>query len=131
MAALTGRAVHTAAGAAGGPGAAALRRPHPSVLACGELHDDGLQELIPLYHVHAAHAVPFARFFSHLSPPAPGRGSSGVHESGCSRFDPKARSLPQRAGLLPTLSIVDDTFTAHRSAMAAVIQEARRRARLG
>jgi hypothetical protein len=27
----------------------------------------------------AVHAVPFARFFSHLSHLAPGRGSSGVH----------------------------------------------------
>ena len=88
-------------------------------------------QLIPLYHVYAAHAVPFARFFSHLSHPAPGRGSSGVHESGFSRFDPQTLSLPRRDGLLPTLTIVDDTFTAHRSEMAAVIREARRRAGLG
>jgi hypothetical protein len=107
---------------------AELRRRHPHVLACGEFQYDALLELIPLYHVYAAHAVPFARFFSHLSHPAPGRGSSGVHESGFSRFDPKTLSLPQRTGLLPTLSIVDDTFTAHRSEMAAVIREARRRA---
>jgi hypothetical protein len=110
---------------------AELRRRHPRVLACGEFQYDALLELIPLYHVYAAHAVPFARFFSHLSHPAPGRGSSGVHESGFSRFDPKTLSLPQRTGLLPTLSVVDDTFTAHRSEMAAVIQAARRRAGLG
>jgi hypothetical protein len=40
-------------------------------------------------------------------------------------------SLPQRAGLLPTLSTVDDTVTAHRSERAAMIREARRRAGLG
>jgi hypothetical protein len=80
------------------------------------------------YHVYAAHAVPFARFFSHLSHPAPGRGSSGVHESGFSRFDPQTLSLPVRDGLLPTLTIVDDTLTAHRGEMTAVIREARRRA---
>jgi len=105
-----------------------VRARYPHVLACGEFHDDALLELIPLYHVYAAHAVPFARFFSHLSHPAPGRGSSGVHESGFSRFDPQTLSLPVRDGLLPTLTIVDDTFTAHRGEMTAVIREARRRA---
>jgi hypothetical protein len=108
-----------------------LRARYPQVLACGEFQYDALLELIPLYHVYAAHAVPFARFFSHLSHPAPGRGSSGVHESGFSRFDPQTLSLPRRDGLLPTLTIVDDTFTAHRAEMTAVIREARRRAGLG
>jgi hypothetical protein len=75
--------------------------------------------------------VPFARFFSHLSHPAPGRGSSGVHESGFSRFDPTTLALPRSAGLLPTLTVVDDTFTAHRSEMTAVIREVRLRAGLG
>jgi hypothetical protein len=108
-----------------------LRKRYPHVLACGEFHYDALLELIPLYQVHSAHAVPFARFFSHLSHPAPGRGSSGVHESGFSRFDPKTLSLPRREGLIPTLTVVDDTFTTHRSEMAAVIREARLRAGLG
>ena len=36
-----------------------------------------------------------------------------------------------REGLIPTLTVVDDTFTAHRSEMAAVIREARLRAGLG
>lgn len=104
-----------------------MRARYPHVLACGEFQYDALLALIPLYHVHAAHAVPYARFFSHLSHPAPGRGSSGVHESGFSRFDPQTLSLPVRDGLLPTLTIVDDTFTAHRDEMTAVIREARRR----
>ena len=94
-------------------------------------HYDALLELIPLYHVHAPHAVLFARFFSHLSHPAPGRGSSGVHESGFSPFDPTTLSLPVRPGLIPTLTVVDDTFTAHRAEMAAVIRQARVRAGLG
>ena len=34
----------------------------------------------------------------------------------------------RRDGVLPTLTIVDDTCTAHRSEMTAVIREARRRA---
>ena len=108
-----------------------LRARYPQVLACGEFQYDALLELIPLYHVYPAHAVPFARFFSHLSHPAPGRGSSGVHESGFSRFDPQTLSLPRRDGLLPTLTIVDDTFAAHRSEITAVIREARRRVGLG
>ena len=108
-----------------------LRKRYPHVLACGEFHYDALLELIPLYHVHAAHAVPFARFFSHLSHPAPGRGSSGVHQSGFSPFDPRTLSLPRRDGLLPTLTVVDDTFTAHQREMTAVIREARLRAGLG
>ena len=46
-------------------------------------------------------------------------------------FDPQTLSLPLRDGLLPTLTIVDDTFAAHRGEMTAVIREARRRAGLG
>jgi len=108
-----------------------LRQRYPQVVACGEFHYDALLALIPLYQVHAAHAVPFARFFSHLSHPAPGRGSSGVHESGFSPFDPGTLSLPVQPGLIPTLTVVDDTFTAHRAEMAAVIRQARARAGLG
>ena len=103
-----------------------LRRRYPQVVACGEFHYDALLELIPLYHVHSPHAVPFARFFEHLSHPAPGRGSSGVHESGFAPFE----GMPHRDGLLPTLTVVDDTFTAHQIEMTAVIREARLRAGL-
>ncbi len=108
-----------------------LRTRHPQVLACGEFHYDALLGFIPFYHVHSPHAVPYARFFSHLSHPAPGRGSSGVHESGFSRWDPATLSLPKREGLIPTLSVVDDTFDRYRDEMAAVIAEARVRAGSG
>ncbi len=107
---------------------AELRRRYPHVLACGEFHYDALLEFIPLYHVHAKFGVPYARYFSHLSHPAPGRGSSGVHESGFSPFDPKTLSLPKPEGLIPTLSVVDDTFTIWREQMTAIIAEARTRA---
>lgn len=102
-----------------------LRIRYPHVLACGEFLYDALLEFIPLYHVYAPHAVPYARFFSHLSHPAPGRGSSGVHESGFGRWDPQSLALARRDGLIPTLSVVDDTFTAHRGEMAAVIRRAK------
>ena len=102
-----------------------LRQRYPRVLACGEFLYDALVEFIPLYHVYNPRMVPFARFFSHLSHPAPGRGSSGVHESGFSQWDAATLSLSQRDGLIPTLMVVDDTFTRYRDAMAAVIAKAR------
>lgn len=102
-----------------------LRERYPRVLACGEFLYDALVEFIPLYHVYNPRMVPFARFFSHLSHPAPGRGSSGVHESGFSPWDAATLSLAQRDGLIPTLMVVDDTFTKYRDAMAAVIAKAK------
>lgn len=102
-----------------------LRARYPQVLACGEFLYDALLEFIPLYHVYTPRAVPFARFFSHLSHPAPGRGSSGVHESGFSSWDAATLSLSRREGLIPTLMVVDDTFSRYRAEMAAVIARAR------
>jgi len=104
---------------------AELRTRYPRVLACGEFLYDALLEFIPFYHVYSPHGVPYARFFSHLSHPAPGRGSSGVHESGFSRWDPATLSLSKRDGLIPTLNVVDDTFTKYRDQMAAVIAQAK------
>jgi hypothetical protein len=102
-----------------------LRTRYPRVLACGEFLYDALLEFIPLYHVHSPHCVPYARFFSHLSHPAPGRGSSGVHESGFNHWDPATLSLSKREGLIPTLNVADDTFTKYRAQMAAVIAQAK------
>jgi hypothetical protein len=65
----------------------------------------------------------YSRFFSHLSHPAPGRGSSGVHESGFGRFDEQTLSIAP--GPIPTITVVDDTFTTHRDAMAAAIAKAK------
>ncbi|MBC7671464.1 MAG: hypothetical protein H7247_03500 [Polaromonas sp.] len=64
-----------------------------------------------------------------LSSPAPGRGSSGVHESGFGHFNQETLSLSPSA--IPTLQVVDDTFTAHRDVMAAIIRKARERAGIG
>ena len=104
---------------------AELRSRYPRVLACGEFLYDALLEFIPLYHVYSPHGVPYARFFSHLSQPAPGRGSSGVHESGFNRWDQATLSLTKRDGLIPTLNVVDDTFTKYRDQMTAVIAQAK------
>jgi len=65
------------------------------------------------------------RAFQHLSLPAPGRGSSGVHESGFGHFNPTTLNLGKEQ--IPTLTVVDDTFDKHRDVMAEVIQKAKER----
>ena len=107
---------------------AGIARAHPHVLACGEMHYDALLSFIPLYQSFSQWEVRdqvqrYARFFQHLSHPAPGRGSSGVHESGFNHWDPRTLSL--REGQIPTLNVVDDTFSTYRAEMAAVIAKAK------
>ena len=104
-----------------------LREKYPKVVAVGEMPYDALYEFIPVYQAGGgARWQKYAHFFQHLSTPAPGRGSSGVHESGFGRFDNETLSLWPTA--IPTLQVVDDTFTKHREVMAAVIARARARA---
>ncbi|MEO7965788.1 MAG: hypothetical protein ABIT38_17900 [Gemmatimonadaceae bacterium] len=110
---------------------ARLRAAHPSVACVGEMHYDALLEFIPMYHAGGGGmGRPFvqrhAKFFSHLSAPAPGRGSSGVHESGFGNFNTETLGLNPNA--IPTLQVVDDTFAKHRDTMAAVIKVAKARA---
>jgi hypothetical protein len=103
-----------------------LRRRHPEVLCVGEFPYDALHGFIPMFHVGLGPRWrKYSRNFSHLSHPAPGMGSSGVHESGFGRFDPKTLSL--YPGTIPTLQVVDDTFTTHRETMAAIIEAAKQR----
>jgi hypothetical protein len=108
-----------------------LRRRFPHVAAVGEMHYDALLGVIPMYHSFGQtlvtdHVQRYAKFFQHLSHPAPGRGSSGVHESGFARWNSQTLSLTDAA--IPTLNIVDDTFDSYRTEMDAVIQAAKRRA---
>jgi len=107
-----------------------LRRRFPRVAAVGEMHYDALLEFLPLYHSFGQTLVAdriqrHARFFQHLSHPAPGRGSTGVHEAGFARWNPQTLSLSDSA--IPTLNVVDDTFDTYRAEMDAVIQAAARR----
>jgi len=67
----------------------------------------------------------FHRSFSPLSHPAPGRGSTGVHEAGFGRFDSKTLGL--REGVLPTVAIVEDTLREHGAVVEAILSEAKRR----
>jgi len=99
-----------------------LRTRYPRVLACGEFQYDALLELFPMFHVYSARAAKYVRCFSHLSHPAPGRGSSGVHESGFGRFN--TETLGVSGGPIPTITVVDDTFTAHRDVMEAILRRA-------
>jgi hypothetical protein len=110
-----------------------LRQRHPRVVAVGEMHYDALLSFLPLYHSFSATELPgehlrFARFFQHLSLPAPGRGSTGVHEAGFQKWNPETLSLTEHQ--IPTLNVVDDSFDRHRAEMEAVIRRARERAGL-
>ena len=104
-----------------------LRAKHSNVLCVGEMPYDALHEFIPMYHAGGGPRwQKYSRFFQHLSSPAPGRGSSGVHESGFGRFNPETLSLSPNA--IPTLQVVDDTFTKYRDVMTAIISKAKERA---
>ena len=104
-----------------------LREKYLHVQCVGEMPYDALHGFIPLYHAGGGPRwQKYSRFFQHLSAPAPGRGSSGVHEFGFGRFNPETLSLSPNA--IPTLQVVDDTFTRHRDVMAAIIARAKARA---
>jgi hypothetical protein len=110
---------------------AELRRRFPRVPVVGEMHYDALLEFIPMYHSFGQTLVAdlvqrHGRFFQHLSHPAPGRGSTGVHEAGFGRWNAQTLSLTETT--IPTLNIVDDTFEHHQAEMDAVIQRAKSRA---
>ena len=110
---------------------AGLREKFPHVMACGEMSYDALLSCIPVYHVFSEQGYPpafskYCRAFQHLSHPAPGRGSSGVHESGFSRFNPDTFGLSEHR--IPTITIVNDTFDRYRDVMAAIIAKAKERA---
>jgi len=107
---------------------AELRASYPKVLACGEFAYDALFGFIPLFHVYWPQATKYARFFSHLSHPAPGRGSSGVHESGFGTFDAATLGMGQGSsggGPIPTITVVDDTFTTYKDQFAAALARAK------
>ena len=104
-----------------------LRSRYPAVACVGEMPYDALHGFIPMYQAGGGERWrKYSRFFQHLSAPAPGRGSSGVHEWGFGRFDQETLGLSPTA--IPTLQVVDDTFTKYRDVMAAIIARAKARA---
>lgn len=104
-----------------------LREKYPDVVPVGEMPYDALHEFIPMFQAgFAPRWMAYSKYFQHLSSPAPGRGSSGVHESGFGKFDPDTMDLsPDK---IPTLQVVDDTFTRHKSEMESIIARAKARA---
>jgi hypothetical protein len=106
-----------------------LRKRYPQVACVGEMPYDALHAFIPMFQVGLGPRwSKYSRNFSHLSSPAAGRGSSGVHESGFGRFN--AETLGLYPNTIPTLQVVDDTFTTHRDVMAEIIKRAKERAGL-
>jgi hypothetical protein len=104
-----------------------LRAKFPHVLPVGEFSYDALMSILPVYQVFPSRGYPpafqaYSRAFYHLSHPAPGRGSSGVHESGFGHFDPHIR---KGQFSIPTITVVDDTFDKYRNVMAEVIAGAK------
>src|SRR5581483_7242862 len=107
---------------------AELRERHPGVPPIGEMLYDAQMAYIPMSQVTRYAQYPaghdsYVRSFQHLSRPAPGRGSTGVHEAGFGKYVAEIAAT-QRA--IPTLTVVDDTFTRHREAMADYIAQAKR-----
>ena len=104
-----------------------LRSKYPTVACVGEMPYDALHGFIPMYQAGAGQRWrKYSRFFQHLSAPAAGRGSSGVHEWGFSHIDRDTLGLSPAA--IPTLQIVDDTFTRYREVVATIIARAKARA---
>jgi hypothetical protein len=104
-----------------------LRAKHPNVVGVVELPCDALHAFIPMFHAGGGERWrTYSKFYQHLSAPAPGRGSSGVHEWGFGQF--RTETLGLNPNAIPTLQVVDDTFTTHRDTMAAIIVAAKARA---
>lgn len=106
-----------------------LRQRCPQALACGEMHYDALLGFMPMFQVFSGRLYPtfspYAHAFEHLSTPAPGRGSTGCHEYGFGRFDPKSLNLNPYQ--IPTISVVDDTFARYKRTMSRIITIAKQR----
>jgi hypothetical protein len=104
-----------------------LRERFPQVVGVGEMPYDAQHAFIPMFHAGGgARWRKYSHYYQHLSAPAPGRGSSGVHEWGFSKFNTDTLGLNPNA--IPTLQVVDDTFTKHRDTMSAIIAKAKARA---
>ena len=96
----------------------------------GEAWYDAVLGLFPLCQATPPPLYPefitrYVRAVAHLRHPAPGRGSTGVHEQGLRGFN--TSSLELNPTQIPTLTVVDDTFEQHRDIMEAIIDRANQR----
>ena len=105
-----------------------LAQRHPGVAAVAEMQYDAQMGIIPMAQVARYGMYPQAHFdhvvsFSHLSHPAPGSGSTGVHEYGFGTHRPV--TLVQRD--IPTISFSGDTLARYRELVEADIATANQR----
>jgi len=111
-----------------------LRTIKPDFLVSGEGYYDGLSRAMPLfqsghtdgrlhYHDRVSERLftRFSREFAHLCIGDLSRGSSGVHELG----ENSDRTTPLRKGIIPTVSLVEDTLEKAYDKVAEVIAAAR------
>lgn len=105
----------------------------PGHLLAGEGWFDALSDVIPLVqaghrnNVPAYHDQPDEalftrsnRAFGHVNLGDPAHGSSGVHEAGYV----SAWRTPVRRGVIPTMSVVDDTLRAAPDRVALILEDA-------
>ncbi|MEK0316620.1 hypothetical protein [Cohnella sp. 56] len=117
-----------------------IREGRPDSFVAGEAWYDAAGLATPLMQsghtdgVMHWHDEPYApifdqynRSFGHLCLGAPGKGSTGVHEHG---FNPGCIRAPLRKGIIPTVTIVDDTLRSAPGGVEEIIGDARRYAEL-
>jgi len=110
-----------------------LKKHSPDILLAGEAWYDGIAAFLPLLqcghtdgvlHWHDDAYAPlyddYVRGFGHLCLGDPARGSTGVHELG---FNPVWR-CPLRKGIIPTVTIVDDTMEKAQDKVFRIIDDA-------
>ncbi|WP_410813927.1 hypothetical protein [Micromonospora sp. 067-2] len=110
-----------------------IRAGSPDLLIAGEAWFDALGGIIPLVQAGHRDTVPTFhdqpdpelftvsnRSFGHVCLGDPAHGSTGVHEAGWNAH----WRLPVREGVLPTLTVVDDTLTAAPDRVALIVQDA-------
>lgn len=112
-----------------------LRTIKKDFLVSGEGFYDGLLKVIPLfqsghtdgemnYHDRVSQELftPYAREFGHLCLGDPSRGSSGVHELGTNT----EWKVPYRKGIIPTLSLVENSLELAPEKVKEIIDDANR-----
>lgn len=110
-----------------------LRAAHPDLLIAGEGWFDALSPIVPLVQIGHRDTVPTYhdlptpdpftasnRSFGHLCLGDPAHGSTGCHEAGHNRH----WRLPLRQGVIPTLTLVDDTLDTAPDRVALILQDA-------
>jgi hypothetical protein len=110
-----------------------IRAGSPDLLVAGEAWFDALGGITPLVQAGHRDTVPTFhdlpdpalftgsnRSFGHVCLGDPAHGSTGVHEAG---YNAHWR-LPVREGVLPTLTVVDDTLAAAPDRVALIVQDA-------